>query len=202
MVSQCYPGFHRCISHILLDLSLPVDPWVVSNSLPQHSTGMKILVPISSLSFLIQFQDADLGFPLIILVLVDVWQGHTVWPWWGCNLSWAVFIFSKLWFWFPLLANILLYCHLSWLIISQALWLLSCFLSSLIIAVHSFQPQILAAFLSWWDGGLLSWSREDCASEKGSGAWSQTAQLRFQVLYFPATWPWAIYLIWVSFSHP
>lgn len=42
-----------------------------------------------------------MGFPLIILVLVDVWQGHTLWCWWGPNLSWNVFIFGKLWFWFP-----------------------------------------------------------------------------------------------------
>lgn len=37
-----------------------------------HSAGMKIFIPISFLSFLIQFQDADLGFPLIILVSVGV----------------------------------------------------------------------------------------------------------------------------------
>lgn len=70
-------------------------------STPYHSTGMKVLVPISFLSLYLQFQDADLGFPLIVLVSAGVWQGQLIWLWWGPDLSWAVFIFDKLWSWLP-----------------------------------------------------------------------------------------------------
>lgn len=63
------PTFH------FLGLSVPLVMRPL-HSLPlpvtTHSAGMKIFIPISFLSFLIQFQDADLGFPLVILVSVGV----------------------------------------------------------------------------------------------------------------------------------
>lgn len=71
---DAYPTFY------FLGLSVPLVMRPL-HSLPlpvtTHSAGMKIFIPISFLSFLIQFQDADLGFPLIILVSIGVWQGQT-----------------------------------------------------------------------------------------------------------------------------
>lgn len=49
------------------------DPYTISHSITAHSARMKSLTPIFFLSFLIEFQDADLGFPLVILVSVGVW---------------------------------------------------------------------------------------------------------------------------------
>lgn len=103
MVSKCYPGFHRRIPLHFTSLTYQFPQWWGPKTIPTpcHSTGIKILVPVSFLSLYLQFQDADLGFPLIVLVSAGVWQGQLIWLWWGPDLSWAAFIFGKLWSWFP-----------------------------------------------------------------------------------------------------
>lgn len=176
------PTFH------FLGLSVPLVMRPL-HSLPlpvtTHSAGMKIFIPISFLSFLIQFQDADLGFPLVILVSVGVWQDQT-------DLG-EVLTFLELYLFLvncdsgsqTLLANSLLCCHrFAHLIDSAVNFPVSCHHRCCVL-IPTTHTGCFLFLVRWWPGKLVQSAVMHHASEKAlepdcpaSVPRSSTSQLR------------------------
>lgn len=131
--------------------------------------------------------------------------GPDYFPQWGPNLSWAVFICGRWWFWFPdtlgkhsFVRPSFLVDHLTGPVVA---FLFLVIINHCCILIPITDIGCFPFLVRWWPVKLVQIGLWSEVLQRSEGLWSPEpdAQLWFQDLYFPATWPWAIYLIFPSF---